>query len=132
METTTKELVADRCTIILRQHSAKDLIKMFKVSERTARGWREGNFPQNKHLLDMVERWGQEFIDDIFSPLTQLEIDDAHHLECISHHVSALQKARVILSMFIVLFSTSGMTVDFDPLIRTPTSTMTRTRNPKD
>ena len=128
----TKEMIAVKSTEWLRKYSAKQLSKMFDVSIRTSRGWREGNLPQNKHLIKMAERWGQDFIEEIFSPITQVEITDDHRLECVSHHVSALQKTKIVISLFIVMISTFGAILDGEPVRRAPRPTVQRVRSRKD
>jgi len=133
MVSNAKELIAIKTTEWLRKYSAKELTRMFPgVSERTTRGWREGNLPQNTHLIAMGERWGQEFIEEIFSPITQVEISDDHRLECVSHHITALQKTRILFCLVIVLVSSFGSILDGEPVRRVPRPTVQRVRSRKD
>ena len=128
MSSNAKELIAVKTTGWLREYSAKQLSKMFDVSIRTSRGWRDGNLPQNKHLIQMAERWGQSFIEQIFSPITKFEITDDHRLECIAHHVSMMQRFRIIISLVIVLISSFSIMLDGEPVRRAPRPTVKTTK----
>lgn len=59
-----------------RNFEVKELMRMFGVAEQTAKKWRQGNLPDNKRWVYMVEIWGQDFLLTIFSPaLTQSRND---------------------------------------------------------
>lgn len=124
--------VAKNISEWLREYSAKELANMFGASERTAKGWRDGNMPQNTHLIAMAERWGLNFLEDVFAPVLGTNISDAQRIERIEHDLHALResraKVRSIISLFLVLFSTFGAILDGEPIVRAPRPTPTKTR----
>ena len=124
--------VADRVALWVRDYSAKELAAMFGASERTARGWRDGNMPQNIHLIAMAQRWGMNFLEDVFAPVIGLDISDAQRLERIERDVKALRdkgaKTKAVVSIALVLLSTFGAILDGDPVVRAPRPVQSRAR----
>lgn len=120
--------VAKRTSSWLSDYSAKELSVMFDVSERTAKGWRSGNLPQNKHLISMIERWGMAFVEDIFSPALDQQISPYNRLERIQRDVRSLLKSKPIISIFIVVISVFFQTFGDNPMIRAPRPTTARAR----
>ena len=113
--------VAERVSMWVREYSAKDLAKMFGASERTARGWRDGNMPQNIHIIAMAQRWGMNFLEDVYAPVLGGDVKPEHRLERIEHDIRALRgNARAIVSLVIVLLTTFGPAAYDDPFVRAP------------
>ena len=121
--------VSERIALWVRDYPAKELARMFEVEERTARGWREGNFPQNKHLVAMAERWGLEFLEDVFAPVLGEEITPERRLERIERDVKALRLRGVSFGLVLCFIATLGGFVDGggdDPMVRVPRPTNSR------
>ena len=116
--------VGERLALWIRNYPAKELAQMFGVEERTARGWRDGNFPQSKHMTAMVERWGIDFLEDIYSPILAKETTAEQHLERIEHHIKALRSKGVRFTAIIGLIATfssfGGDMGDDNPMVRVP------------
>jgi len=49
--------------------SRKEVARVFNVSPRTVESWADGNPPAFKHLVAMVDEWGEAFLEDVFSPV---------------------------------------------------------------
>ncbi len=123
--------VSKKLCIWLRGFSAKELALMFEVEERTARGWRDGNFPQSKHMILMVERWGLEFLEDIYAPVLETETTAEQHFERIEHNIRALRSkgfSMGILLCFVATFTTFADDGGDNPIVRVPRPTQSRTR----
>lgn len=80
-----------------RRFAVKELMDLFGVAEQTAKKWRAGKIAEPKHLVMMVERWGEGFLLSIFAPaLDRLELGDlARDLELIETKV-ALIRERIV------------------------------------
>lgn len=77
-----------------RRFAVKDLMADFGVAEQTAKKWRQGNLPDNKSWVAMVELWGETFLLHVFAPaLARLGDDDlGRDLEVIEAKVSLLRE----------------------------------------
>lgn len=60
---------SDRWVRWLHPFSTKQLALWFEAEPRTAKAWKAGQWPLVRHLLRMLARWGQPFIDAVFSPV---------------------------------------------------------------
>lgn len=71
----------------------KELMAMFGCAEQTAKKWRQGQLPENKHMVAMVERWGEEFLLTIFAPvLQQTDYSLERQLAAIENRVSLIRE----------------------------------------
>ncbi|WP_395830291.1 hypothetical protein [Elstera sp.] len=61
--------VGERIADWIDPYPAKLLAGWFGVSLKTAESWRAGHFPQMRHLLAMVERWGEGFAAHVLAPV---------------------------------------------------------------
>lgn len=50
------------------QDTAKVVARIFGCSPKTVEGWLSGSLPMNRHLIQMMSRWGQRFIVFVFEP----------------------------------------------------------------
>lgn len=77
----------------LAPYPAKRLARLFGVEPRTAKAWRSGELPQNRHLIAMVALWGRPFIDHIFAPvLVPAPADLARRLERLQIEISDIRR----------------------------------------
>ena len=61
--------------------SAKGLMTRFRVSLDTAKGWKAGQMPANRHLLRMVRDWGDDFLAHLFQDQLGAEVAVEARLE---------------------------------------------------
>ena len=63
------------------------------VEPRTAKGWRVGCLPQVRHLMQMPQRWGSDFLNDVFSPvLAGPDISTLFRIERIERELAHLKE----------------------------------------
>lgn len=76
--------------------SVKDLMSMYGCAEQTAKKWRQGQLPENKHMVAMVERWGEEFLLAIFAPvLAQSDMSLERQLCAIENRITLIRERLV-------------------------------------
>ncbi|WP_026986539.1 hypothetical protein [Fodinicurvata fenggangensis] len=71
--------VGGRLAIWLRDWPAKVLARTIGVSVRTAESWKAGQVPQFRHLLAMVDLWGEGFLDYLFAPVLEAQESSVAH-----------------------------------------------------
>lgn len=59
---------SDRWVSWLRPFTSKQLADWFDAEPRTAKAWKGGQWPLVRHLLRMLARWGQPFVDSVLAP----------------------------------------------------------------
>lgn len=71
--------VGGRLAVWLRDWPAKVLARTIGVSVRTAESWKAGQVPQFRHLLAMVDLWGEGFLDYLFAPVLEAQESSVAH-----------------------------------------------------
>lgn len=85
--------IGDAFGVWVRRFSVKELMAAFAVAEQTAKKWRSGKLPEQRHFAAMVERWGQPFLAAIFAPaLARAETDLIGQLESVEVQISVLRE----------------------------------------
>lgn len=85
--------VGGRLAVWLRDWPAKVLARTIGVSVRTAESWKAGHVPQFRHLLAMVDLWGEGFLDYLFAPvLDAQESSVAHQITRIRASLTRLEE----------------------------------------
>mgnify|MGYP001806376871 CR=1 FL=1 len=84
-------LAGQRLAEWLAPFSAKALMVRFRVSLDTAKGWKAGQMPANRHLLRMVRDWGDEFLGHLFRDQLGAEVDVEVRLERVLHLVEQVK-----------------------------------------
>ncbi|GFZ80859.1 hypothetical protein GCM10011497_06760 [Elstera cyanobacteriorum] len=82
--------VGERIAAWVDPYPAKVLAARFAVSVKTAESWRAGHFPQMRHLLAMVEAWGEGFAAHVFAPVLG-EAPLAHRLDRLARELTIIQ-----------------------------------------
>lgn len=82
--------VGERIADWIDPYPAKLLAGWFGVSLKTAESWRAGHFPQMRHLLAMVERWGEGFAAHVLAPVLG-EAPLAHRLDRLARELTMIQ-----------------------------------------
>jgi hypothetical protein len=82
--------VGERIAAWIDPYPAKVLAGRFGVSVKTAESWRAGHFPQVRHLLAMVEAWGEGFAAHVFAPVLG-EAPLAHRLDRLARELTIIQ-----------------------------------------
>lgn len=82
--------VGERIADWIDPYPAKLLAGWFGVSLKTAESWRAGHFPQMRHLLAMVERWGEGFAAHVLAPVLG-EAPLAHRLDRLARELNLIQ-----------------------------------------
>ena len=77
------------------RESEKEAARVFGVSLRTVKSWRSGHLPQMRHLMAMTTRWGEAFLEDVFSPLLADGATLANRLERLEAEVAAIRREVV-------------------------------------
>ncbi len=87
-------LVGQRLAEWLIPYSAKDLARLFPpVEPRTAKAWKAGNLPNNRALIQMVERWGGEFLEHLFAPvLAEGDLSLDRRLERLEREAASIRR----------------------------------------
>lgn len=125
-----EELVAESIAKWCKRVSVKELAALLDADQRTVISWRSGNLPQMRHLIRMVDLWGEPFVDDCFGSIygfkqktiTDRLLDAAHELQAIAKQ---LGKSPTITLMFIAVFCT--MVPGSSDVVRPPRPTTSRT-----
>lgn len=76
-----------------RQFTLNELMGFFGVAEATAKKWRSGKLPIDKHIAAMAERWGDPFVEHLFAPaVRRAELDMLGQLESVEVQISLMRE----------------------------------------
>lgn len=71
--------------------SRKEVARVFNVSPRTVESWADGNPPAFKHLVAMVDQWGEAFLEEVFAPVLSNRPPLEVRLERMAHDLNAIR-----------------------------------------
>ena len=88
-------VIGERIAVwVRREGQAKQVARVFGVAIATATQWRIGHNPQFRHLLKMIDRWGEAFLLDVFEPvLTESDVSLDRRLDRLGQEFSAFRIA---------------------------------------
>ena len=130
VENNLDELVAESIALWCKRFTVKELAAIMNVQQRTVISWRSGNLPQMRHLIRMVDLWGEPFVDDCFGPIygfkqntiTDRLLSAAHELQAIAKQ---LGKSPTMMIIFVAVFC--SMAPGDQDVVRPPRPVTSRT-----
>jgi hypothetical protein len=106
------------------RYPVKVLAQIAGAEQRTAKGWRNGQFPRSPHFSRMVAHWGRQFLDHVYGHLLHDDPTPEQRLDRIEQDLVALRRsihrARVgVTRVLLILPVLLGAAVDQDaPMLR--------------
>ncbi len=86
------DVLGPRVAEWLEPYAAKELAQNLGVSVSTAEKWKAGHPPGLPHMAQMIEVWGQAFIEAVFGPLIQDPLTLEERAARIEQDMAALRR----------------------------------------
>lgn len=87
------DAVSERFGGWCRRFTEKSLANLINCEVRTAKGFRSGSLPNNRHLIRMIELWGLDWLEFVFEPiLRETDLDLERRLTRIEAGIATLRR----------------------------------------
>lgn len=83
---------SDSLSGYLRRFPAKRLARLTGAAVVTAEGWREGRWPQSRHLVRLAEILGEPFLRAAFGPVLEVDAPLALRLERLESEIKTIRE----------------------------------------